>query len=99
MLINSTTYRFGKIFEKYNILLTIKSAGNVNSLPIEEIQFLMKNLPTQKALGPDTFIGESYKTLKKQITPFRHKLFRKSSTKEHFPIHKVNVHCFKSRMI
>ena len=66
MPINSTTYRFGQIFEKYNILLTIKNAGNVNSLSTGEIQCLMKNLPTHKLQAQTLSLVNPTKHLKKK---------------------------------
>ena len=59
-----------KFFEKYNLFKWQKNeTENLNRSSIEEVEFFMKNLPTKKALGPDTFIGESYQTFKEEITP------------------------------
>lgn len=44
-----------------------------------------KTFPSKKIPGPNGFNGESYQTLKEEITPFLYKLFQKIEEREHFP--------------
>ena len=37
---------------------------------------MIKNLPTNKSLGPDDFTGEFYQTFRKEATSIRLKLFQ-----------------------
>ena len=68
-----------KFLEKYNLPnLNDEEAESLNR-PItpHEIETVMKKFPTQKSAGSDDFIGELYRTCKRELTPILHRLFEK----------------------
>ena len=66
-----------KFSERYNLpRLNQEEIQNVNRpITSNEIETVIKNLPTNKSAGPDGFIGEFYHTFREALTPTLLKLF------------------------
>ena len=72
--------------EKYNLPKLNEEAENLNRpITAEEIEAVIKKLPTHKSLGPDGFTGEFYKAFKEELTPILHRLFKKIQTDGRLP--------------
>ena len=55
-----------KFLEKYNLPKLNEEAESLNRpITADEIEAVIKKLPTYKSPGPDGFTGESYKAFKK----------------------------------
>ena len=68
-----------KFLERYNFTrLNQEELENINRLNItNEIETIIKNLPTNKSPGPDGFTGEFYQTFREELIPILLKLFQK----------------------
>ena len=68
-----------KFLERYNFpRLNQEELENINRpITSNEIETVIKNLPTNKSSGPDGFTGEFYQTFREELTPIFLKLFQK----------------------
>ena len=73
-----------KFLEKQNLpKLNEEEADNLNRpLTAEEIEAVIKKLPTDKRPGPDGFTGEFYKAFMEELTPILHRLLEKMKLME-----------------
>ena len=65
--------------EKCNLpKLNEEEAESLNRpITADEIETVIKKLPTHKSPGPEGFTGEFYKAFKGELTPILHRLFQK----------------------
>ena len=68
-----------KFLERYNFpRLNQEEVENMNRpITTNEIETVIKNLPTNESPGPDGFTGEFYQTFRQQLTPILLKPFQK----------------------
>ena len=69
----------GKFLKRYNLpRLNQEETENMNRpITSNEIETVIKNLPTNKSPGPEGFTGEFYQTFREEPTPILLKLFQK----------------------
>ena len=83
--------KMDKFLERYNLLrLNQEEIENMNRpITSNEIETKIKNLPTNKSPGPDSFTGEFYQTFREELTHILLKLFQKLQRKEHSQTHSM----------
>ena len=69
-----------KFLERYNFpRLNQEELENINRpITSNEIETIIKNLPTNKSPGPDGFTGEFYQTIREELILFLLKFFQKN---------------------
>ena len=77
----------GKFLEKYNLpnLNEVEAEGLNTPITPDEIETVIKKLPTHKSPGTDGFRGEFYRAFKGKLTPILHRLFQKIQEDGRFP--------------
>ena len=72
---------------RYNFpRLNQEEIENINrSITSNEIETVIKNLPTNKIPGPDSFTGKFYQTFREELKPILLKLFQKTAEGETLP--------------
>ena len=70
-----------KFLEMYNLpILNQEEIENMNrSITSNEIETVVKSLPTNKSPGPDDFTGEFFQTFREELTLILLKLFQKNA--------------------
>ena len=64
--------------EKYDLRKLNEEAENLTRpITVDELEAVIKKLPTHKSPGPDGFTGEFYIAFKEELTPIVHRLFEK----------------------
>ena len=76
-----------KFLERYNLpRLNQEEIENMNRpITSNEIETVIKNLPTNKSLGPDGFRGEFYQNFREELTPILLKIFQKTAEEGTLP--------------
>ena len=76
-----------KFSKKYNFpKLNQEEIENLNRPIIStEIETVIRNLPANKSLGPDSLTAEFYQKFREEITPIRLKLFQKIAEESKLP--------------
>ena len=73
--------------EKYNLPKLYEEEAESLKRPItaDEIEAVIRKLPTHKIPAPDRFTGEFYKAFKEELTSILHRLFEKIQTDGRLP--------------
>ena len=76
-----------RFLERYNFpRLNQEELENINRpITSNEIETVIKNLPTNKSPGPDGFTGEFCQTFREELTPILLKLCLKIAEEETLP--------------
>ena len=76
-----------KFLEKHNLLRLNQEEIESMNRPITstEIETVIKNLPTNKRPGPESFRGEFYQTFREELTPILLKLFQNTAERGTLP--------------
>ena len=76
-----------KFLERYNFpRLNQEELESINRpITSNEIETVIKNLPTNRSPGPDVFTGEFYQTFRELLTSILLKLFQKIAERETLP--------------
>ena len=76
-----------KFLEKYNFpKLNQEEIENLNRpITSTEIETVIRNLPANKRLGPDSFTAEFYQNFREELTPILLKLFQKIAEEGKLP--------------
>ena len=68
-----------KFLEKYNLAKLNEETESLNRpITADEIEAIIKKLPTHKSPRQDSFTGQFYKVFKEELTPILHRLFQKN---------------------
>ena len=80
-----------KFLERYNLPRQDQEETENMNRPItsNEIETVIKSLPTNKSPGPDGLTGEFYQTFREELTPIFLKLFQNLERKEHSQTHSM----------
>ena len=76
-----------KLMEKCNLPKLNEEEAERMNRPItdREIEAVINKLPSHKSSGPDSFIGEFYKTYKEELTPILLRLLQKIQADRRLP--------------
>ena len=82
-----------KLLEKYNFpKLNQEEIENLNRpITSTEIETVIRNLPTSKSPGPDSFTAEIYQKFREALTPILLKLFQKIAEEGKPPFYEATI--------
>ena len=85
-----------RLLEKFNLIRLIQEAIENMNRPFtsNEIKTVIKNLPTNKSPGLDSFTGEFYQAFRYKLTLILLKLFQKLQREEYPQTHSMRPPSF-----